>query len=126
MNDKGSTGRERDAMAGERGEFERLRGRYAGYTRARLAQFARRLKRAIYPERENVARIELAGPCERIPFKDAQALRFRDVQDGEQLGPLWSTYWVRVTATIPARWKGSRVDLHWDSRSEALLWLDGR
>ena len=23
-------------------------------------------------------------------------------------------------------WRGARVDLHWDSRSEALLWLDGR
>ena len=124
MNDRSKS--EPSAKARERGEFQRVRGRYTGYTRARLAQFARRLKRAIYPERENVTRIELAGPCERIPYKDAQALSFRDVQVGEPLGPLWSTYWVRVSATIPARWKGSRVDLHWDSRSEALLWLDGR
>ena len=109
-----------------RGEFQRVRGRYAGYTRARLAQFARRLKRAIYPERENVVQIALSGPTERIPFKDAQALSFRAVQVGEPLGPLWSTYWLRVTATIPVHWRGSRVDLHWDSRSEALLWLDGR
>jgi len=109
-----------------RGEFQRVRGRYEGYTRARLAQFVRRLKRAIYPERENVARLELAGPTERIPFQEAQSLSFRTVQVGEAFGPLWSTYWARVTATIPERWKGSRVDVHWDSRSEALLWLDGR
>ena len=50
----------------ERGEFQRLRGRYPGYTRARLAQFARRLKRTIYPARERAERIELAGPTERI------------------------------------------------------------
>ena len=123
MNDRNKS--EPSVKARERSEFQRVRGRYAGYTRARLAQFARRLRRAIYPERENVARIELAGPCERVPFKEAQGLHFRDVQVGEPLGPLWATYWVRVTATIPARWKGSRVDLHWDSRSEALLWLDG-
>ncbi|HLJ52779.1 MAG TPA: glycoside hydrolase family 38 C-terminal domain-containing protein [Rhizomicrobium sp.] len=110
----------------QRREFQRVRGRYAGYTRARFAQFARRLKRAIYPDRENVARLELSGPTERISLKDAQALSFRVVQPGEPLGPLWSTYWARVTATIPAHWKDSRVDLYWDSRSEALLWLDGR
>jgi alpha-mannosidase len=111
---------------GSRGEFRRLRGRYAGYTRTRLAQFARRLMRAIYPERELVERIELAGPVERVSFKEAQALLYRSVKLGEPLGPLWSTYWARVTARIPQSWRGSRVDLHWDSRSEALLWLDGR
>ncbi len=50
----------------ERGEFQRVRGRYTGYTRTRLAQFGRRLKRAIYPAHEPVTRIELAGPTERI------------------------------------------------------------
>ncbi len=110
----------------ERGEFQRLRGRYAGYTRTRLAQFGRRLKRAIYPDRAEVSRIELAGPTARVPFAQAQAFEYRDVQLGVPLGPLWSTYWVRVTATIPEAWRGARVDLYWDSRSEGLLWLDGR
>lgn len=110
----------------KRGEFQRLRGRYAGYTRTRLAQFARRLKSAIYPEREKVLRIELAGPTERISFAEAQALLYRDIGLSEPLGPLWSTYWVRVTARIPQSWRGARVDLYWDSRSEGLLWLDGR
>ena len=128
MNDAGKPEPTRQAAtsARERGEFRRLRGRYAGYTRARLAQFSRRLKRAIYPEREKVERMELAGPLDRISFEQAQALGFRTVQPGEPLGPLWSTYWARVTARIPESWRGSRVDLYWDSRSEALLWLDGR
>ena len=108
-----------------RGEFQRLRGRYTGYTRTRLRQFGRRLKSAIYPAREKVERIELAGPTERITFAQAAAQSFRDVQLGEPLGPLWSTYWARVTARIPQSWRGARVDLYWDSRSEALLWLDG-
>ena len=110
----------------DRGEFQRLRGRYAGYTRTRLAQFARRLKRNIYPQREKVEQIELSGPTDRISYQDAQKLRYHNVQLGEPLGPLWSTYWARVTARIPAGWRGSRVDLYWDSRSEALLWLNGR
>lgn len=128
MNEKSSTGRDNASTAGgtNRGEFRRLRGRYAGYTRARLAQFARRMKRAIYPEREAVQRIELAGPVDRITFQQAQGLTYRTVEIGEPLGPLWATYWAKVTARIPQDWAGARVDLHWDSRSEALLWLDGR
>ena len=124
MNDSKKSGR--IGVQHERGEFQRLRGRYAGYTRTRLAQFSRRLRRAIYPERETMERIELCGPLDRISFQEAQGLSFRTVQIGEPLGPLWSTYWVRATARIPKSWHGARVDLHWDSRSEALLWLDGR
>jgi alpha-mannosidase len=108
------------------GEFRRIRGRYPKYTRARLKHFARRLERAIYPERENVERIELAGPTDRISLEEAQSLAYRQVERGEPLGPLWATYWVKVAARIPAAWRGARVDLYWDSRSEALLWLDGR
>src|SRR5262252_8206455 len=106
--------------------LRRVRGRYPGYTRTRLAQFARRLKRTIYPDRIAVERLELAGPVDRVPFGAAQKLSFRAVQPGEALGPLWATYWARVTARVPQAWAGSRVDLHWDSRSEALLWRDGR
>ena len=109
-----------------RGEFQRLRGRYAGYTRTRLKQFARRLRRAIYPDRAQVERIELAGPTDRIPFEQAMDLAYRDAKIGKPLGPLWATYWARVTLRIPEGWRGSRVDLYWDSRSEALLWRDGR
>jgi alpha-mannosidase len=115
-----------DDKPAARGEFQRARGRYPGYTRTRLKQFGRRLQRAIYPAREKVLRIELVGPTERIGFAQAQTLTYRDVALGEPLGPLWSTYWARVTARIPESWRGARVDLYWDSRSEGLLWLDGR
>ena len=30
-----------------------------------------------------------------------------------------------VRATVPEEWRGARVDLLWDSNSEATLWLDG-
>ncbi|MEJ0042201.1 MAG: hypothetical protein WDM81_08275 [Rhizomicrobium sp.] len=110
----------------QRGEFQRVRGRYPGYTRTRLTQFARRLKRAIYPDRAAVERIELAGPTDRIAFEQAKTLDYREAALGAPLGPLWATYWARVTARIPEAWRGSRVDLYWDSRSEALLWVNGR
>ncbi|MEI9991938.1 MAG: alpha-mannosidase [Rhizomicrobium sp.] len=109
-----------------RGEFQRLRGRYAGYTRTRLKQFARRLNRAIYPDRAPAERIELAGPTDRIPFERAKDLDYRPAELGAPLGPLWATYWARITVKIPEGWRGARVDLYWDTRSEALIWRDGR
>ena len=45
---------------------------------------------------------------------------------GEQLGPLFATYWLRAEATVPEAWAGARVDLVLDTRSEATLWLGGR
>src|SRR5205823_5301599 len=53
-------------------------------------------------------------------------LEYRPVELGERFGPLWATYWFRVAATIPAAWQGKRVDLLWQSGSEATLWYDGR
>ncbi len=115
-----------DAATPEAREFRRLRGRYAGYTRTRLAQFARRLRHEIHPERLAAEKVEIAGPLDRIGFDEATKLSYRPASLGEPLGPLWSTYWVKVTARVPESWRGARVDLWWDSRSEALLWRDGR
>jgi alpha-mannosidase len=107
-------------------DIARPRGRYAGYTRARLAAFARRLKRAIYPASASLELIEMAGPVGRIGFEEAAALDYHAVEVGQTLGPLWTTYWFRITASVPKDWAGARVDLDWDSASEAMLWLDGR
>jgi alpha-mannosidase len=108
-------------------DIRRGRGRYPEYTRARLRAFAPRLMAAVWPERAPVARIEMAGPIEdRIAFKEARKLDYRPVEVGEPLGPLWATYWFKITARAPAEWAGEPVDLYWDSRSEGLLWLDGR
>jgi alpha-mannosidase len=104
----------------------RGRGRYPAYTRQRLADFARRLRRAIYPAKAAVVAIEIAGPTGRIGFEEAAGLDYRPAEIGQSLGPLWSTWWFRITAHIPPDWAGARVDMHWDSASEALLWRDGR
>ncbi|MBR0869190.1 alpha-mannosidase [Bradyrhizobium tropiciagri] len=104
----------------------RIRGRYPQYTRRRLQRFAERLQRRIHSDRVKVTSLELACPTDRISLAEALELDYRPVELGQPLGPLWATYWVRIVAEVPAGWAGSRVDLYWDSRSEALLWLDGR
>ena len=99
--------------------------RHREYTRGRLAQTSQRLRALIYPEVLPVTELLVAGPVDRISHEEAQQLQYRPVAVGERFGPLWATYWFRGSATVPDTWAGCRVDLLWDSNSEATLWLDG-
>jgi len=63
---------------------------------------------------------------DRISWDEAQRLEYRAAELGERFGPLWATYWFRGWGSIPEEWSGSRVDLLWESNSEAALWRDGR
>ncbi len=67
----------------------------------------------------------VSGPVGRIGREAAQRLEYRPAALGERFGPLWATYWFRLGATVPEEWAGRRVDLLWDSGSEATLWLGG-
>ncbi|MBA3330832.1 MAG: hypothetical protein H0T39_08190, partial [Actinobacteria bacterium] len=79
----------------------------------------------MYPDTRAPDELLVAGPVDRIGREDAQGLDYRPAAFGERFGPLWATYWFRVRGTVPEQWAGRRVDLLWDSGSEATLWLDG-
>ena len=101
--------------------------RHPDYTRSRINQLVQRLGDKIYSDRVPVENLTATGPGDRISFAAAQQLTgFRPVKLGEQFGPLWATYWFRGEVNVPAAWGGGRVDLLWDSQSEATLWLNGR
>ncbi len=101
--------------------------RHPDYTRDRIQQLVRRLRGKIYAARLPVADLQVAGPVGRISFAEAQRLTgFRPARRGDQFGPAWATFWFRAAVTVPAGWAGSRVDLLWDSQSEATLWVNGR
>ena len=95
------------------------------YTRARLAQASERLREAIWAETRPLDELLVSEAVDRISYEEAQALPLRAAALGERFGPLWATFWFRATATVPKEWAGRRVDLLWDSSSEATLWLDG-
>ena len=99
--------------------------RHPEYTRARLAQTSARLRAQIHPETAPVDELLVGPQVDRISHDEAQALDYRPATLGERFGPLWATYWFRVRATVPESWAGSRVELLWNSASEATLWLDG-
>jgi alpha-mannosidase len=100
--------------------------RHQEYTRARLVRKSETLLELIWPETRSLDQLLAAGPVDRITREEAQGLDYRQVAVGERFGPLFATYWFRAAATVPQEWAGSRVDLLWDSASEATLWRDGR
>jgi alpha-mannosidase len=100
--------------------------RHPDYTRRRLARTAERLRELVYPEVVPVPGLMVSAETGRISWQEAQSLELRSAQLGERFGPLWATYWFRARATVPEDWRGARVDLLWDSDSEATLWLHGR
>ena len=100
--------------------------RHPEYTRERLAARAARLQAAIRPASVAPGELLVAGPVDRISFDEAQGLAYRPAVPGERYGPLWATYWFRVSATVPAAWAERRVDLIWATQAESTLWIDGR
>jgi alpha-mannosidase len=100
--------------------------RHPDYTRGRIARTAMRLQQLIYTDVREVDSMRISPCVDRISYDEALALPYRDVALGEQLGPIWSTYWLDVVATVPDDWAGARVDLRFSSHSEATLWVGGR
>jgi len=100
--------------------------KHPGYTRDRLRQTVARLHELVYPERRPPSRLLVSPRVDRIPWAQAQELEYHEAQLGLELGPLWATYWFQVDFEVPDAWAGQRVDLLWESHSEATLWLDGR
>ncbi|KAG0012639.1 Glycoside hydrolase, 38 vacuolar alpha mannosidase [Entomortierella chlamydospora] len=58
----------------------------------------------------------------RIPFEEAVKQHFEPTTTGTFYGPSWSTHWFKLKVTIPHKWSGDRVELLWDSNSEAMVW----
>ena len=101
--------------------------RHPDYTRDRIKQLVTRIEQLIYADRLDITDLNVAGPVDRISYEAAQHLEdFQPAKPGDQYRPKWATFWFRVTANVPKDWRGSRVDLLWDSQSEATLWIDGK
>ncbi len=98
--------------------------RHPEQTRRRLAQTGTRLRSLAYRETIAPDLLTVSERTGREGWEAARSLVHRPVEIGEEFGPLWSTYWFRIGTTVPGHWAGERVDLLWDSGSEATLWRD--
>ncbi|MGD0092993.1 MAG: alpha-mannosidase, partial [Planctomycetota bacterium] len=100
--------------------------KHLDYTRERLRQLGDRMNELIYPATKPVEQLLASQRTERISYAEAQNLKYKPVKPGAQFGPNWATFWFKAQAKIPKEWAGRRVDLLWDSHSEATLWVAGR
>src|SRR5215213_6226326 len=94
-------------------------------TRRRIAQTASRLHSLARPAAVAPDELLVSERTDRIPYEEAQRLRYRPAEIGEAFGPQWATYWFRLAATVPEAWAGRPVELVWDSGCEATLYRDG-
>jgi len=101
--------------------------RFPALTRARLKQLAGDMKALIYREVKPIDKLLMTGPItDRINYDAAIKHTFKPVKLGHRLGPQWSTFWFQAEVAVPPEWAGERVDLLWDSQSEATLWINGK
>jgi alpha-mannosidase len=98
----------------------------SNYLAGRIEALKDRLAAAIFPVCQPVQQLQIAGPVGRISLSEAKGLDYRSVELGTSLGPTFATFWARIKLQIPPLWKGRRVDLAWNSHSEALLWVEDR
>jgi alpha-mannosidase len=100
--------------------------RHPDYTRTRIEQLVARVGALVHADRVAPDRLSISPRVDRIPLAEARELPLGPARLGTPLGPLWATYWLRIDATVPAAFAGSRVDLLLVTHSEATLWQDGR
>ncbi|HEY1683150.1 MAG TPA: alpha-mannosidase [Tepidisphaeraceae bacterium] len=101
--------------------------KYESYTRDRLRQLSERMSQKIYSRRVPAQQILTAPAPDRISYAQAQKLKsWQPAKVGESFGPPWSTHWFKLRFRVPADFKNQRVDLLWNSHSEATLWIDGK
>lgn len=66
----------------------------------------------------------------RPTFEEATSKdnEYKPAKKGDWFGPSWTTHWFRLTFKLPYEWiYKPRVELHWDSNSEAMVWTnDGK
>ncbi len=99
---------------------------YDRYTRDRIRQLVERLRAKVYRDTRPAVELRVSVPTGRTTREEAQALAYRPAALGEPFGPQWTTFWFRVRALVPPEWRGGRVDLLWNSHSEATLWVGGQ
>lgn len=98
--------------------------KHRALTLKRLATFQNEIKKNIYTQRQPLNLLHAAF-TERVPWQQAVQADFQPIDLGVRLGPIWSTHWFKLQASIPVDWTAREVHLLWDSSSEACLWQDG-
>ncbi len=88
----------------------------------RIQQFSDRFIPMIQSEEIQLPNVTVAGPVARIPYDQAKKLKFEKAKKPHELTPLWSTWWFKVTGTVPVPWRKKTVNFIFRTYSECLVW----
>lgn len=92
-------------------------------TRRRLEQFfLRDLKPLIFGERHSL-KIEINEEPAKDQFS-AEKGTWKEVSRGYEYGPAYTTFWFRLSGTVPQEWQDKNVVVHAEIGSERTLWKD--
>lgn len=103
--------------------------------RSRLGQFTHNgqykqqgLMAKLYDGRQDVKLSVWSAPdLTRPTFREATRAenKYHKAEKGQTFGPSWSTHWFKLQFTVPRDWSYKpRVELHWDSSSEGMVWTE--
>ncbi|PVD24905.1 hypothetical protein C0Q70_15398 [Pomacea canaliculata] len=85
------------------------------------------LQSRLYPERIPVTSVSHFAAPGRITYAEAIQGKFKPVKVEIPLAHRkWATHWFCLNITVPDNWVHKEVRLIWDSRSEAMVWIDGQ
>ncbi len=97
--------------------------KHSDLTLRRIGLFLKtEIKPRIYGERKPL-RIEInSNPCKTQ--KEAEKGPWQEVEKGFEYGPAYTTFWFRLSGTVPKEWAGKDVVVHAEIGSERTLWKD--
>lgn len=97
--------------------------KHSDLTLRRIGLFLKtEIKPRIYGERKPL-RIEInSNPCKTQ--QEAEKGPWQEVGKGFEYGPAYTTFWFRLSGTVPKEWAGKDVVVHAEIGSERTLWKD--
>jgi len=87
---------------------------------SKLKQFQMRIQKAVLSEKRFL-KAEFARSEDPVPFKDRKSLTYSDISEGGKWGETWDSAWFRLTATVPAEWRGRKAAALLDFNGEGLI-----
>ncbi len=86
----------------------------------RAETFFERLKKRFFFETMPLT-AEVSSSVAPVAFGERLKGEFRSIREGEKWGNSWDSAWFRLSAEVPAAWKGEALALRLDLGGEALL-----
>ena len=87
---------------------------------SKLKQFHTRIQKMVLSDKRFL-KAEFARTEDHVLFKDRLSLTYSEITEGGKWGETWDSAWFKLTATVPAEWRGRKVAAFLDFNGEGLI-----